>query len=151
LSNINRKGNFIEKGKAVTGEELFIRNYLLIYSKMIKNILRSKWILFTGLAALLTGILFRISIPENYMGLTLILTGVLLKTIYIIAKAQSGEYRPGSELLYLFIGLILFLSGIYLKNHNPPFKPLFLIVPGLGLKVLFIILFIRKTKKPHQI
>jgi apolipoprotein N-acyltransferase len=116
---------------------------------MITDILKSKWILITGLVVLLIGILFRISIPENFIGLTLILTGVCLKTMYIIAKAQSGEYRPGFELLYLFFGLILFLSGIYLKNHNPPFKPLFLIVPGLGLKVLFIILFIRKTKKSN--
>ncbi len=117
---------------------------------MIIEILKSKWILFSGLATLLIGILFRITIPENFMGLTLILFGVGLKTFYIIAKARSGEYQPGSELIILFFGLALFLTGIYLKYHDPVFSPLLLIIPGLSLKVIFIILFIRKTKKSKE-
>jgi hypothetical protein len=118
---------------------------------MIKDILKSKWTLFTGLATLLTGIILRVSIPDNFVGLTLILIGVGLKTVYIIAKARSGEYQPGSELIILFFGLALFLTGIYLKYNNPIFSPLLLIIPGLSLKVIFIIVFIRKTKKSNSI
>lgn len=117
---------------------------------MIKDILKSKWTLFTGLTLLLTGVIFRISSSENIVGLTLILTGVVLKTMYIIAKAQNGEYRPGLELIILFLGLSLFLTGIYLKYHNPVFSPFLLIIPGLSFKFIFIFVFIRKTKKSNS-
>ena len=117
---------------------------------MIVSILKSKWVLFSGLGLLITGIILRIALSNNPSGLVLILSGVGLKTAYIIAKARSGEYQPGKELLYLFIGLVLFLAGLYLKYHNPPFSPAILIIPGISLKVLFIIMFIRKTKKSNQ-
>ena len=87
------------------------------------------------------------------LGLALILLGVLCKTMYIIAKAQSGEYRAGNELLFLFIGLLLFLSGMYIRSMDQNMiNPLYLIATGLGLKLVFIIRFVQKvrTLKKHN-
>jgi len=85
------------------------------------------------------------------LGLILIITGITLKVIYILAKVKSGEYKPGKELLFLVVGLILFFTGLYLKNSNQSMiDPIYLIVSGLTLKVIFIIKFIlivRSNKK----
>ena len=108
--------------------------------------MKKKWTLFTGIILLITGIIIRKSTGFSIEGLVMILVGVLFKTYYIIGKVRSGEYRPGYELAFLIVGLMLFLTGLYLRAHNPPFNPLFLIVPGLSLKVVFIILFIVKTR-----
>ncbi len=58
----------------------------------------------------------------------------------------------------LFVRIILLITGIvlrrtsdfsfgglYLRSHEPPFNPVFLIAPGISLKVVFIILFIINT------
>ncbi len=88
------------------------------------------------------------------LGLLFILLGVLCKTVYIIAKARSGEYQPGRELIFLGVGLILFLSGLYMRNLDQNLiDPSYLIVSGIGLKIIFIIRFIqiiRKEKTKHQ-
>ena len=80
----------------------------------------------------------------------LIITGVICKVYYIIAKAKSGEYKPGIELIFLMIGLLLFLSGTYLKSHEPIFNPFFLIIPGILFKTLFIVLVILNLKKNRK-
>lgn len=107
--------------------------------------MKQKWTLFVGIVLLIAGIIIRKSMELNVEGLVMILTGVLFKTYYIISKVRSGEYKPGYELIFLFVGLTMFLTGLYLKSHNPPFNPLYLIAPGIILKVIFIILFIIKT------
>lgn len=108
--------------------------------------MKSKWALFAGIVLLIIGIIIRKTTDLTSEGLMMIIVGVLFKTYYIVGKARSGEYQPGYELWFLFIGLAMFLSGLYLRSHNPPFNPLLLIVPGITLKVIFIILFIIKTK-----
>ena len=108
--------------------------------------MKQKWTLFVGIILLVAGIIIRKSTELNVDGLVMILTGVLLKTYYIISKVRSGEYKPGYELIFLFVGLTMFLTGLYLKSHSPLFNPLYLIAPGIMLKVLFIILFIIKTR-----
>ena len=77
-------------------------------------------------------------------GLILILIGVLCKTVYIIAKARSGEYKPGNELIFLGVGLVLFLSGLYIRFlEQDLINPSYLIVSGISLKIIFIIRFIQ--------
>jgi hypothetical protein len=97
------------------------------------------------------GIVFRKITPFEVFGLFLIISGVLCKTIYIIAKARSGEYKPGRELIFLFSGLLIFLSGLYLRSQPEPLlNPLYLIITGLVLKTIFIFRFIylvRTVKK----
>ncbi len=112
---------------------------------------KTKKILLLGIILLVAGILLKKLILLEILGLILIITGVTLKAIYIIAKFKSGEYQPGKELLFLVAGLILFFTGLYLKNINQNFiEPIYLIVFGLTLKVIFIIKFIiivRSNKK----
>ena len=61
-------------------------------------------------------------------------------------------------IILLIIGIVLSrtsdssFGGLYLWSHEPPFNPVFLIAPGISLKVVFIILFIIKgTSKDKKI
>ena len=107
----------------------------------------SKSILFIGIILLIVGILVRKLSTYPGLGLLILLTGVGLKTYYIIAKVKTGEYKPGTELWFLIIGLSLFLSGLYLRGKDLFIDPSFLIVLGIGLKVVFIIRFIQKVRR----
>lgn len=81
------------------------------------------------------------------LGLDLIITGVTLKAIYILLKVKSGEYKPGKELIFLVVGLLLFFMGLHLRNINQNLiRPIYLIVFGITLKIIFIIRFIQIIK-----
>lgn len=107
-----------------------------------------KSLLFIGIFLLVIGILIRKLTDFESVGLVLILIGVACKTIYIIGKIKTGEYKPGRELYFLFIGLILFLGGIYMRKENVEFfiPAIIFIITGLSLKIIFIVLFIKKLK-----
>ena len=102
-----------------------------------------KSVLFAGIGLLIAGILLRKLSEIPGIGLSLILLGVGLKTYYIIQASRSGLYTPGKELWLLFMGLTFFLGGLYLRGKDLLLHPTYLIVFGLGLKVLFIIRFIQ--------
>lgn len=106
--------------------------------------MKQKWTLFAGIALLIAGIIIRKTTGLAIEGLVMIIVGVLFKTYYIISKTRSGEYQPGFELAFLFVGLGMFLTGLYIRSPEPPFNPLWLIISGISLKVLFIIFFIIK-------
>jgi 1,4-dihydroxy-2-naphthoate octaprenyltransferase len=110
---------------------------------------KKSW-LFIGIILLVIGILIRRLSELDAIGLILILGGVAFKTIYIIGKMKSGEYKPGLEMSLLVIGLLLFLGGIYMRNNDLELlliPALFFIIAGLALKVMFIIGFIKKLKE----
>jgi hypothetical protein len=109
--------------------------------------MRSKWTLFTGIFLLIAGIVIRKTTGFAIEGLVMIIVGVMLKTFYIISKARSGEYKPGKELLYLFAGLGLFLGGLYLRSSAGFTYAPVMIITGITLKIIFIMLFILKTRK----
>ena len=103
-----------------------------------------KIVLLIGIILLVLGILLNRLFQMDVLGLILICTGVAVKLIYILKKVKSGEYKPGKELIFLVIGLVLFFTGLYLQNINQTLiNPIYLIVVGLILKVIFIIKFIR--------
>lgn len=107
----------------------------------------SKKMLFFGIGLLVIGILVRKLSSYEIIGLLMIISGVICKTIYIIAKFRSGEYRPGMELLFLGFGLLLFLTGIFLRTSDPSIAyPIYMIIFGIVLKLIFIIKFIRIVK-----
>lgn len=108
--------------------------------------MNSKWILSAGIVLLIIGIIIKKTTGLAAEGLVMIVTGVLFKTYYIISKARSGEYQPGKELLFLFFGLVLFLSGIYFRSMPHFIYAPVMIISGLALKVVFIILFILKSR-----
>ena len=110
----------------------------------------SKKLLFFGIFVLILGILLRKLSSLETTGLVMIILGVSCKTMYIVAKVRSGEYRPGTELLFLGVGLLLFLSGLFLRKYDPSQShsyPVYMIATGLFLKVIFIVKFIQLTKK----
>jgi O-antigen/teichoic acid export membrane protein len=113
--------------------------------------MKSKWTLFAGILFLILGIILRKATGLGTEGLILIIIGVALKTFYIVRKAQSGEYKPGYELIFLFVGLAMFMTGLYIRPYEPTFSPALLIVPGILLKVLFIVLFIIKVRKTRKV
>ncbi len=107
-----------------------------------------KSLLFVGIILLVVGILIRKLTSQDVLGLLMIIAGVICKTVYIVAKARSGEYQPGKELIFLGLGLVLFLSGLYLRKHDQNLSyPLYMIVVGLMLKIVFIVRFIQIVKK----
>ena len=112
--------------------------------------MKSKWTLFAGILLLVVGIIIRKVTGLETEGLILIIVGVTFKTYYIVNKARSGEYNPGYELIFLFVGLTMFMTGLYIRPYEPPFNPALLIVPGVLLKVLFIVLFIIKVRKTRK-
>ncbi len=109
-----------------------------------------KQILFIGIGLLILGIVLRKLSGYPTAGLLLILSGVALKTFYIIRAARSGLYRPGRELWFLLLGLSLFLGGLYLRGSDFFFDPVYLIVLGLTLKILFIFRFIQIVRARRQ-
>ena len=109
--------------------------------------MKSKALLFTGIILLVIGIVLKKMTQMDTIGLALIITGVSFKSIYILAKVRSGEYNPGKELIFLITGLLLFFIGLYFRGiEQPIIKPIYLIVLGISLKIIFIIKFIQIVK-----
>ena len=113
--------------------------------------MKSKWILFLGIALLSLGIVLKKFGNYSIEPVILIIVGVLCKIYYIIQKAKSGEYKPGIELLFLIIGLLLFASGTYLKNTEPTFMASFLADLGILFKITFIIMVIINIRSHRKI
>lgn len=110
--------------------------------------MKSKALLFTGILLLILGIVIKKMTSFEMLGLVFIIIGVLCKTVYIVSKARSGEYRPGKELIFLGVGLLLFLSGLYIRTLDQNLiDPTYLIFFGIGLKILFIIRFVQIVRK----
>lgn len=109
--------------------------------------MKSKWLLYFGLLFLTVGVVLKVSTDLHPIPLVLILTGVAFKVLYILSKAIRKEYKPGWELLFLFTGLVLFLSGVFLQKGEIIENASFLKIPGISLKAMFVILFIRKSRK----
>lgn len=108
--------------------------------------MKSKWTLYLGLVFLLGGVVLRYAVG-GLLPTLLILLGVSLKLSYLVNKVRHHNYKPGTELILLFAGVNLVLSGIYVRSIGEPFNPATLIYSGILLKVLFVVLFIRKIRK----
>ena len=106
--------------------------------------MKSKILLFIGIILLIAGIILKKITEMDVLGLALIITGVIFKSIYILVKVKSGEYIPGKELNFLVAGLILLFTGLYLQRINQALiKPIYLIIFGISLKIIFILRFIQ--------
>jgi hypothetical protein len=110
----------------------------------------SKSILFAGIILLVAGIVIRKATGFSIAGLIVILLGVGCKTYYIIGAIRSGLYRPGPEIWLLFVGLALFLGGLYLRGSDFFIDPVYLIGLGLTMKILFVIRFIQLVRHSRQ-
>lgn len=110
----------------------------------------SKWLLFAGIILLTAGIVMKASGLEAPLPLLVILSGVSCKIFYILGKYRDGSYKPGFESILLLLGLTLFLSGSYLPSRGTFAHPALLMIPGIALKVTFIVIFIIKTKSSNH-
>jgi len=108
--------------------------------------MKNKWPLFTGLTLLTVGIIFKIILDNVAFPVFLIATGILFKVYFIFNKIKTEKYQPGYELILLILGLGFFFSGIHLKNTVYFIEPVYLKIVGILFKVIFLVLFIRKTK-----
>lgn len=114
--------------------------------------MKLKYLLFAGIISLSIGILIRTLSKLEYIGLSLIIIGVLGKLIYIIIKVKNGEYKPGIELFGLGLGLLLFFVGLYYLDPEHLFlKPIYFIVIGITLKIIFIVRFIQIIRSRKKI
>lgn len=112
--------------------------------------MKKKWPLFLGVLLLVIGIIIRKMTDYTYSGVIIILIGVICKIFYITSKFKSGEYKPGYELAILYIGVIVFFTGMYLRSQEISLYPTLLMPIGISLKLVFILMFIKKTRKPNQ-
>ncbi len=110
----------------------------------------SKNVLFAGILLLLVGIVVRKATSFASVGLIMILLGVACKTYYIVGAIRAGVYRPGAEIWLLFVGLALFLGGLYLRSTGFVIDPLYLIVTGLALKILFVVRFVQLIRQSRR-
>lgn len=108
--------------------------------------MKKKWPLFTGIVLLTLGIILKKTTNFDPWSLIILLSGVAFKVAYIITRIVKKEYKPGYELLFLFIGLTMFLGGIILHKQGILENPAFLKITGISLKVIFIIIFIKKSR-----
>lgn len=108
--------------------------------------MKKKWSLFAGILLLVAGIILKKLTELDMAAVKLIIMGLLFKTYYIVHIARSGEYKPGYELYFLFAGLALFLSGLYLKSQDPSVIAGLLVFTGILLKTTFIVIFIIRIR-----
>lgn len=109
--------------------------------------MNTKYILYSGIILLLVGIVFRYITAYPVAGLTLIITGVVLKFAYIVIAMVSGLYKPGSEALLLIAGLGILFLGVWYRINASESIGYAMIAFAVLLKGSFIVLFIRKTRK----
>lgn len=112
----------------------------------LKGILGTKKTLFTGIILLILGIVLKKTTDLTIFPYALMICGVLLKIFYIVRKVQTGEYKPGYELFFVFLGLTLFFTGIYLRNEGVNPLGTILFFTGITLKIIFVVIFIKKVK-----
>lgn len=115
--------------------------------------MKFKGLLFTGIFLLVIGILTKALTEFDVLGLALIVFGVVLKAFYIIIKAIKGEYKPGKEMFFLVFGLIFFFIGMYYSELiDSIINPLYFIILGIILKIVFVLKFIQilRLKKSNK-
>ncbi len=112
--------------------------------------MKHKWALMAGITFLSVGIILRLAGMENYIAIPLMAAGGLLKIYFIAVQIWLGFYKPGYELLFLIIGLMVFFSGIAMKYHTTNNQYIYLMIAGLTLKLIFVVLFIRHLKKARK-
>ncbi len=108
--------------------------------------MNNKVLLFAGIFLLTVGILLRIFTDYSSFAIILIGLGGFSKVTYLILRVKQGNYKPGYEIVLLIIGLIVFFTGIYLRNQSNAINPWLFMGPGILLKVGFVVLFVQKLK-----
>jgi uncharacterized membrane protein HdeD (DUF308 family) len=108
--------------------------------------MKLKVVLYIGILLLVVGLIFRYLTPYTSAGLSLVIIGVILKLSYILQTMRSGQYKPQAEIYLLLSGLLLLFLGLWHKLNVSEVVGYSMISAALVLKLLFLILFVRKTR-----
>lgn len=108
--------------------------------------MKQKNLIFIGVIFLIAGIVGRQVWDESSIALAFIIIGVACKFIYMAIAIYKKRYRPGKELLLLYMGLAVFFAGLYMRRHGLSMG-IPLEVLGVLMKLVFIGLFIRKSRR----
>ncbi len=103
--------------------------------------------LYIGIVLLVFGVLLRIFTSLRPWPVYIIILGALSKLYFIFGTIKRGEYKPGFEVGLLYLGVAMFLTGIYFRSHPGAIRPVYLMAPGIALKLTFILVFIRKLTR----
>lgn len=113
--------------------------------------IRKKKYLYIGLFFLYIAILLKI-LGNSPLSVCFLVGAVFFKILFAVEYAKKGLYKPGYELVFLVIGLFLFLSGLY-STSLPLFIPSkwWLMAPGLAFKFFFLFILISKIRKASKL
>lgn len=113
----------------------------------------SKTPLLAGLILIFSGAVIKYYTTSDLWPNAMIFAGVANKLWFIFLMLTTGRYRPGKELVFLILGLAVFLSGLWLRSVpcTSVIQPVALIILGIVMKTTFVVLFIVKTKKHSHV
>jgi len=103
-----------------------------------------KWRLFSGILLLTTGIVLKATTSLYYPALILIFSGVGFKIWHVSYLIVQKKYKPGKEFWFLFLGLLMFFSGLYFIEVS--YLKYTLMTIGVLFKSWFVFQLIRKSR-----
>lgn len=106
-----------------------------------------RWLLYTGLAFILSGILAQIlSFNAPIPGILISIGGIIKITFLTLIIRQAG-ISPGYEMLYLLFGLTFIILGAHLRGSDIHLAyAMTSTILGASLKLLFLFILIKKIR-----
>ncbi len=113
--------------------------------------MRKKTLLYIGILLLVTGIILKFIVASNFISFPFIISGIILKLIYLIRSIVTKEVKLGGEIFLLIIGISFVLIGGHLKTTSNYFMlhPV-LITVGVVCKIIFVAVWIKKAYKTNN-
>ena|GEM_PF-5329046 len=109
--------------------------------------MKRKVFLYIGIILLISGIALKSLTDYTVLAWLTVISGALAKIIYLVGRIKSRSYKPGYEMIMLYLGLSLFFIGMYIKTSFIAEHRLLFIYIGIGFKILFVIIFAIKIKQ----
>ncbi|MGM0566722.1 MAG: hypothetical protein ACQESX_08215 [Bacteroidota bacterium] len=108
--------------------------------------------LITGLILIATGFILKMLGNNPLWGNMLIAAGIISKIIFLIITLRAKAYKPGIEAIFLLAGLLIFLTGMTLRELTASdcTGSVFL-ASGITLKLVFIMMFFQKFKTNNHV
>ncbi len=105
------------------------------------------WLLYTGLAFTISGILAHVLSVESPLPGILISIGGVIKIVFLTLTLRQAKVRPGYEMLFLLFGLGFIILGAQLRNNEAPLAlAITATIFGASMKVLFLLVIIKKLR-----
>ena len=108
--------------------------------------MKSKYLIYTGIILLITGIVLSAMEIMSVLSLLLIISGILLKLTYLTINKLNRSYKPGYELIILLVGLGLIVMGKYSEIDFISRYAVVFLLAGISCKITFVVLFLLKKR-----